>query len=154
MKSETKQSLNRLDRLMSIRQIAVDAGEARVRESERDIGRLEGRLEEEAGTIRLAMEEFSQPGVFSAQGLQRREKFVEAAEIRSRRIRQDIEKATTKLEERKVALREALKEKKIVEKLRERQLQQAEREESAMMQKMSDETSLVRHVRNRVERNC
>ena len=138
---------------MSIRQIAVDAAEARVRESERDIGRLEGRLEEEAGTIRLAMEEFSQPGEFSAQALQRREKFVKAAEIRSRRIRQDVERTATKLEERKGVLREALKEKKTVEKLRERQLQQAKREESAMMQKMSDETSLIRHVRNRVERN-
>ena len=148
MKPETKQSLNRLDRLMSVRQIAVDAAEARVRESERDIRRLENRLEEEEGRIRRAMEEFSQPGPFRAQGLQQREKFVEAAESRSRRIRQDIEKAATKLEERKAALREALKEKKTVEKLRERQLQQAEREESAMMQKMIDETSLIRYVRN------
>ena len=148
MKTETKQSLNRLNRLMSVRQIAVDAAEARVRESERDVRRLESRLEDETGKIRRAMEEFSQPGPFSAQGLQRRERFVEAAENRSRRIRQDIEKATTKLEERKAALREALKEKKTVEKLRERQLQQAEREESAMMQKMIDETSLIRHVRN------
>ncbi len=147
MKTETKQSLNRLDRLMSVRQIAVDAAEARVRESERDIRRLEGRLAEEAGKIRQAMEEFSQPGGLSAEGLQCTEKFVGAAESRSCRIRQDIEKATTKLEERKAVLREALKEKKTVEKLRERQLQQAEREESAMMQKMIDETSLVRYVR-------
>ena len=132
---------------MSVRQIAVDAAEARVRESERDIRRLEGRLAEEAGKIRRAMEEFSQPEGVSVEGLQGTEKFVEATEIRSLRIRQNIEKTTAKLEERQVALREALTEKKTVEKLRERQLQQAEREESAMMQKIIDETSLVRHVR-------
>ena len=143
--NESRQKIKRLDRIIEIRQIAVDAAEAQVRRSEGEVRRYQDRLEAEEGKIRQAMEEFAHPMGKSGIDLKQCEAAAEAGRIRSRNVGQDIEKAEARLEERRQEWTEAGRARKTVEKLRERRLHRAVREEEMLMQKITDETSIIRY---------
>lgn len=145
--TENRKKIERLDRILAVRQMAVDAAELRVRTCEEAIRRLEARVASEEGKIRQFMEEFAHMNGMTGMGLQRSEKSIAAAQIRAGKVRQDIETVDTKLKENRELWREAQREKKTVEKLRERQLQKVLREEAVLMQKVIDELSVIRHVR-------
>ena len=145
--TENHRKVERLDRILAVRQIAVDAAEVRVRACEGEIRRLEIRLASEEGKIRQFMEEFAHMNGMTGMGLQRSEKSIAAAQIRAGNVRQSIETVGTKLDENRELWREAQREKKTVEKLRERQLQKVSREEAVLMQKVIDEVSVTRHLR-------
>ena len=147
MKLETKQNLNRIDRILVIRQIAVDSAEARVREAQREVARLGKLIDLEVGKIRQASEEFSQLRDTTGTRLMLTERFIQAAEIRIAKFSQATDKAEVVLEERRSVLMEATRERKTVEKLRERRLQQGVREEATMTQKIIDDTAVTRHAR-------
>ncbi len=147
MKLETKQNLNRIDRILVIRQIAVDSAEARVREAQREVARLGKLIDLEVGKIRQASEEFSQLRDATGTRLMLTERFIQAAEIRIAKFSQATDKAEVVLEERRSVLMEATRERKTVEKLRERRLQQGVREEATMTQKIIDDTAVTRHAR-------
>ena len=147
MKLETKQNLNRIDRILVIRQIAVDSAEARVREAQREVARLGKLIDIEIGKIRQASEEFSQLRDTTGTRLLLTERFIQAGEIRIAKFSQATDKAEVVLEERRSVLMEATRERKTVEKLRERRLQQGVREEATMTQKIIDDTAVTRHAR-------
>ena len=147
MKLETKQNLNRIDRILVIRQIAVDSAEARVREAQREVARLGKLIDLEVGKIRQASEEFSQLRDATGTRLMLTERFIQAAEIRIAKFSQATDKAEVVLEERRSVLMEATRERKTVEKLRERRLQQGVREEATMTQKIIDDTAVTRPAR-------
>ena len=147
MKLETKQNLNRIDRILVIRQIAVDSAEARVREAQREVARLGKLIDIEIGKIRQASEEFSQLRDTTGTRLMLTERFIQAAEIRIAKFSQATDKAEVVLEERRSVLMEATRERKTVEKLRERRLQEGVREEATMTQKIIDDTAVTRHAR-------
>ena len=147
MKLETKQNLNRIVRILVIRQIAVDSAEARVREAQREVARLGKLIDLEVGKIRQASEEFSQLRDATGTRLMLTERFIQAAEIRIAKFSQATDKAEVVLEERRSVLMEATRERKTVEKLRERRLQQGVREEATMTQKIIDDTAVTRHAR-------
>ncbi len=147
MKLETRQNLNRIDRILVIRQIAVDTAEARVREAQREVARLGKLIDIEIGKISQASEEFSQLRDATGTRLLLTERFIQAAEIRIPKFSQATDKAEVVLEERRSVLMEATRERKTVEKLRERRLQQGVREEATMTQKIIDDTAVTRHAR-------
>ena len=144
---EARQRLERLDRILKVRQITVDEAEARVRACEFQIQRLQTRSDSEKGKIRQTMEEFAHANGRSGLHLQRSEKTIEIGQTYLARILQDIEKIRAKLDEYRVVWREAKREYRTVEKLRERQLQKVSREEAVQMQKLIDEVSVMRHQR-------
>jgi flagellar export protein FliJ len=143
--SEIRSKIQRLARIVGIRQIAVDQAEARVRQAEVEVGRYQDRLRIEEGKIRQAMEQFAQPGLKSGIDLKQSDAAAGAGEIRALRIRQDIEKAELRLNERRAEWTEARREQKTVEKLRERKLHKAVREEETLMQKVMDEIAITRY---------
>ena len=145
---EAYQQLARLDRILKVRQIAVDEAEQRVRRCEFQMQRLQTRCDEERGKIRQTMEEFAQARGMTGLGLQRSEMAIETGRIYLARILQDIEKVGAKLEQYQDQWREARREYKTVEKLREHKLHKVSREEAVQMQKMTDDASVMRHARN------
>lgn len=151
MKLETKQKLQRVGRLLSIRQIAVDTAEARVREAQREIARLGKLIAIEMGKMRQGQEEFSQLQSATGTRLMLTERFIEGARIRIEKLNEAVDKAEVILSQRRDILMEATRDRKTVEKLRERRLQQGVLEEETMMQKVIDETAVVRHARKMME---
>lgn len=143
--TEIRDRIKRLERLIEIRQIAVDEAESRVRQSEAEVRRFQGRLAAEEGKIRRLMEEFAHPGARTGFDLQQSETAAQASRSRARRIVQDIENAGLRLEERRQEWMHARRERKTIEKLRVRQLQYAIREEEGLARKMMDETSITRY---------
>ena len=144
---EALQYLKRLERILKVRQMAVDAAEGRIRECEFQIQRLESRGDSEQGKIRQTMEEFAHANGISGRHLQCSDKAIEVGNVYLARILQDIEKLRSKLDKCRAVWREARREYKTVEKLQERQLQKLSREEAVLTQKMIDEVSVIRHSR-------
>ncbi len=93
------------------------------------------------------MEEFPHADGQTGLGLQRWEQVIQTGRNCLTRIRQDIEETRAKRDEHRAQWREALREYKTVEKLRERQLQEVSQNERILMQKMTDEASISSHWR-------
>ncbi len=144
--TENRHKIHRLDRVLQVRQIAVDSAEARVAEALKYIAHLKGRLAVEEGRILRALEEFAHPDGTTAVQLHQAEATEKAAQFQARKVRKDIERANSMLVEREIAWRLARQEKKTVEKLRERKLQKAVSEEGALMQKFIDEASIAKYL--------
>ncbi len=144
---EARQHLARLERILKVRQIAVDEAEARIRECEFRIRRLETQCDAEQGRIRQTMEEFAHADGQTGFGLQRSEKVIQTGRSCLARILQDIERLRTKLEDHRVVWRETRREYKRVEKLREHKLQRLSREERFREQKVIDDVSISSHRR-------
>ena len=152
---EARQHLERLGRILNVRQIAVDEAEGLVRECEFQIQRLETQRDSEESRIRQTMEEFAHVDGRTGLGLQRSEKAIQAGRDYIARILQDVDELRVQLVDHRARWTEARREFKTVEKLRERQLHEMSRKENVLMQKMIDEVSISRHWRktgNELER--
>ena len=146
--SETRRSLDRIERLVEVRQTYVTAAEAAVREAEV----LVRYFEEEAGRvvrqIQQTREEIAYLKTLSGHEIQAREKHIFSLNFKARQIAQDLEKAAQMLEQRRAEWRETMKDKKIVERVQERRLHDWKRSVDVLQQKQVDEMSVGRHARH------
>jgi flagellar export protein FliJ len=148
---DSKASLKRLERLFQIRETYVPVAEAAVKQAEGEVRQLEAADTEVAGQIQHSKAEFAYLENATAHDLQSGEKYVNALEKRRELIQQSLEKAEGKLDERRREWTEAMRERKIIEKMQERRLHQCEREDDVANQKTQDDASIGRYLRARTQ---
>jgi flagellar export protein FliJ len=146
---DLKASLKRLERLFQIRETYVSVAEAGVKQAEGEVRKLEAADTEVAGQIQHSKAEIAYLQTATAHGLQTGEKYISALETHRKAIRQSLEKAAGKLDERRREWTEAMREQKIIEKMQERRLHQWVREDDVANQKTQDDASVGRYVRAR-----
>ncbi len=149
MKDEPKASLKRLERLCEIRAVYVSVAESEVKAAEAAVHELQAR---ESQTMRNI--ESTQSGIaylrnVSARDIQRDEVYLHALQHQRKQIQQSLEKANANLEQRRLEWTEAMREHKVVEKVRQRRLHQCRHEDDVANQKAQDDASVSRFVRNR-----
>jgi flagellar export protein FliJ len=145
---ETRRSLDRVERLVGVRQTYVTAAEAAVREAEVLVRYFEEAAETIARQIQQTREGIAYLKSLSGHEVQTREKHILSLNFKARQIAQDLEKAVQMLDKRRAEWRETMKDKKIVERVQERRLQEWERSVDVLEQKQVDEMSVGRHARN------
>jgi flagellar export protein FliJ len=151
MKDGLKESLERLKRLVEIRETYVSVAEAGVKLAENEVRRLEAAENETVGNIQHTQAGIAYLQSATGHDIQNSEKYIKALEIQRELIRQSLEKANTNLEERRGEWTEAMREQKIAAKLQERRLHQWMRETDVAQQKSQDEASIARYIRSRSE---
>jgi flagellar export protein FliJ len=149
MKEDLKESLKRLDRLVDIRQTYVSIAEAAVKQAEGEVRRLHEADSEIAGNIQRTQAGIAYLQTATSNEIQTGEKYIQALKERRKLVRQSLAVATGNLEKRRLEWTEAMKEQRIIEKLRERRLHQWEREDNVANQKTQDDVSIGRYVRTR-----
>ena len=149
MKDELKSNLKRLERLFQIRQAYVSVSEAGVKTAEGEVRKLEAAENEVAGNIQHTQAEIAYRQTASGHDLQSGEKYIYALQTQRKLIQQSLEKATGNLEQRRREWTEAMREQKIIEKMRERRLHQWERADGVEVQKQQDDAAAGRYVRTR-----
>ena len=151
MSAGLKGSLKRLERLFQIRQTYVSVAEAGVKEAEGEVRRLETVDAEMAGNIQNTQAGIAYLKTATGQDLQNGEKYISALQQQRKVLRQSLETATGNLEQRRGEWTEAMREKKIIEKVQERRLHQSEHEDDVANQKAQDDISIGRYVRTRIK---
>jgi len=146
--NETRRSLDRIERLVEVRETYVTAAEAGVREAEALVRYFEEEAHNNALQIQLTREEIGCLKNFSGHQIQARDRHILSLNLKARRIAQDVEKAMQMLEKRRAEWRETMKDKKIVERVQERRLQEWERSVDVMEQKQADDMSVGRFARH------
>ena len=146
--NETRRSLDRIERLVEVRQTYVTAAEAAVREAEVLVRYFEEEAEKNARQAQQTREEIAYLKTLSGHELQAREKHIISLNFKARQIARDLEKAVQMLEKRRAEWRETMKEKKIVERVQERRLHEWKHSVGVMAQKQVDEMSVGRFARN------
>jgi flagellar export protein FliJ len=149
MKEDLKGSLKRLDRLVDIRQTYVSIAEAAVKQAEGEVRRLHEADSEITGNIQRTQAGIAYLQTATSNEIQTGEKYIQALKERRKLVRQSLAVATGNLEKRRLEWTEAMKEQRIIEKLRERRLHQWEREDNVANQKTQDDVSIGRYVRTR-----
>jgi len=152
MKDPTKSDLQRLARLVRIRQTHSSAAEAGVKQSQGEVRRLEAAGEEAAGNIQDTRAEIAYLKTAPAHDIQSSERYIEALEYQRKLIQQSLVKATDNLEQRRQEWTEAMRDERLAEKLQERRLHEWQREDDVAQQKLQDDASIVRHVRTQLEK--
>ena len=149
MKEGLKWSLKRLDRLVHIRQTYVSVAEAAVKQAEVEVRRLQQADSEIARNIQRTQAGIAYLQTATSNEIQTGEKYIQALKEQRKVIHQSLAVATGNLEKRRLEWTEAMKEQRIIEKLRERRLHQWEREDDVANQKTQDDVSIGRYVRTR-----
>jgi flagellar export protein FliJ len=147
--SEARRSLDRIERLVEVRQTYVNAAEAAVKEAEGIIRYFQDELAQNARQIQQAREEIAYLKNLTGHAIQTREKHILSLGIHARQIAQDLEKAEQLLEKRRGEWRETMKEKRIVERVQERRLHEWQRSVDILEQNQADEMSVGRHARDK-----
>jgi flagellar export protein FliJ len=147
--NEMRRSLDRIERLVEVRQTYVTAAEAAVREAEVLVRYFEEEAVKNVRQIQQTREDIAYLKSLSGYEIQVREKHIFSLKSKARQIAQDFEKAGQLLDQRRSEWREKMKDKKIVERVQERRLQEWERSVDVLEQKQVDEMSVGRHARNR-----
>jgi flagellar export protein FliJ len=147
--SEARRSLDRIKRLVEVRQTYVTAAEAGVREAESVVRYFQNEAEQTARQIQQAREGIAYLKSLTGHDIQTRERHISSLNLRARQLAQDIEKAKQVVEKRRGEWRETMKDKKIVERVQERRLQEWVRSVDVMEQKQVDEMSVGRHARDK-----
>lgn len=142
-----RQKIERLTRLVDLRQISVEECERQVRNAELRQARAEKRLGDERGNFDRLQAAFSHPQARTGLDLRQTEAALKASLARQERIAQEIENAKSSVGGARARWMEARREQKVVERLRERRLHDAEREMEYRMQKATDEVAITRHRR-------
>ena len=150
MSDRLKGSLKRLERLFHIRQTYVSVAEARVKQAEGEVRRLENADAEAVGNIQHTQAGIAYLKTATGHDIQNGERYIQALKHQRKVIHQSIETATSNLVHRRSEWTEAMKEQKIVEKLQERRLHQSEREDDVANQKSQDDAFIGRYVRTRL----
>jgi flagellar export protein FliJ len=151
MTGALKADLKRLERLVEIRQTCVDVAESRVKLAEAEVRRLRAAEEEISGKIQDTQAAIAYLQSATAGDVQNRENYIRALEHHRGLIRLSLETATATLEERRDEWREAMRQHKIVAKLRERRLHQWVRQADVAQQKSQDDATVARYVRTRLD---
>jgi flagellar export protein FliJ len=149
MKRGLKGSLKRLERLVHIRQTFVSVAEAAVKQAEGEVRRLEQADAELTGNIQHAQAGIAYLQTATGNEIQTGENYIRALKDQRKLIQQSLAIATGNLEKRRLEWTEAMKEQRIIEKLRERRLHQWVREDDVANQKIADDVSIGRYVRTR-----
>lgn len=147
--SESRRSLDRIERLVEVRQTYVTAAEAAVREAENIVRYFQDEAEQNARQIQQAREGIAYLQSLTGHDIQTRERHISSLNLRARQLSQDIEKAMQTLEKRRGEWREKMKDRKIVERVQERRLQEWVRSVDVLEQKEVDEMSVGRHARDK-----
>src|SRR6185295_17351300 len=147
--NEARRSLDRIERLVELRQTYVTAAEAAVREAEMMVRYFEEQAQENARQIQQGREEIAYLKNLTGHDIQTRERHILGLEVRAKQIVQDVEKAEQFLEKRRGEWRETMRDKKIVERVQERRLHEWQRSVDVMQQKQVDEMSVGRHARTK-----
>ena len=147
-----KASLERLERLVHLRQTYVSVAEAGVKQAEGEMRRLESANNELTGNIRATQAGIAHLQSSTGQAVQISERYMRALEYQRKLIQQSLVKATTNLDLRRSEWTEAMREEKIVAKLQEHRVHQSVREDDAVQQKSQDDASISRYVRTRLEK--
>ncbi len=151
--NETRRSLERIERLVEVRQTYVTAAEARVKEAESLVRYFQEELEKNAREAQQTRREIAYLKTLSGFEIQAREKHILSLNFKARQLNVDLDKAGQQLEKRRAEWRETMKDKKIVERLQERRQQQWDHHVDVMEQKQVDEMSVGRFARdNNTER--
>lgn len=148
---DLKANLKRLERLVQIRETYVSVAEAGVKSAEAEVRKLEAADNEVAGNIQHTQAGIAYLESASGSDLQIGENYIRALQLQRKLIRQSLEKATGNLEQRRHEWTEAMRERKIIEKMQERRLQQWEREDDVANQKTQDDATVGRYVRTRIQ---
>ena len=146
--TEERRALLRMDRLVDVRRTFVTAAEAAVREAESMLRYFEDSAAENARQIQQQREENAHLEQASQELLVARERFILSLQVRAKVIAQDLEKARQLLEKRRAAWRETMKDKKSMESLKARRLQEWTRSVDSAEQKRIDEMTIGKHVRD------
>lgn len=144
---DRRQKIERLTRLVDLRLTSVERCERQVRQAELRLARAETRLGDERGNFDRLQAAFSHPQARTGFDLRQTEAALKASLLRQEKMAQEIEKAKSSVDEARVRWMEARREHKVVDKLRERRLQHAEREMEYRMQQTTDEVAIIRHRR-------
>ena len=149
MKEDLKGNLKRLDRLVHIHQTYVSAAEAAVKHAENEVCRLEQADCELAGNIQHTQAGIAYLQSATGSEIQTGEQYIQALKEQRKLIHQSLAVATDNLEKSRLEWTEAMREQRIIERVRERRLHQWEREDEAANQKTQDDVSIGRYVRTR-----
>ena len=149
MKDGRKSSLKRLERLVQIKETYVSVAEANVKQAEGKVRQLESAEQEIDGNIQNTQAGIAYLKTATGQEVQSGEKYIQALEVHRKLIHRSLVDATTNLEQRRSEWTEAMRDKKIIEKVQERRLHQCERADDVANQKLQDEMTVGRFVRER-----
>jgi flagellar export protein FliJ len=141
------QKIERLTRLVDIRQLRVEECERQVRQAEVRLARSEERLGKEKGNFDRLQAFFSYPEARTGLDLRQTEAALRASLARQERMAQDVENARSSVGAARQRWMDSRRERKVVETLRERRLHHAEREMDYRIQKATDEAAINRHRR-------
>jgi flagellar FliJ protein len=146
-----KSNLKRLERVSEVRRAFVIAAEARVREADQQVRQFAEAAEEIAGKMRDMQEEFSYVQRTTGDQIQGHEQCIRSLGRQSDQARQDLDRARMSLELSRAEWTEAMREQKIVERVKQRRLRDWNRRDDAEKQKATDENSVTRHTRRQME---
>jgi flagellar export protein FliJ len=144
---DLKFQIQRLDRLFHIRETFVSVAEARVKEAEQEVARLEEAAAEIARKIQLAMEELAYPNQVTGLAIQYAQNHLKLLRLRAEEADRSLSAARAFLDARRHEWTEAMREQKVVETLQERRLHERDRQDATAEQKLLDEVSIGRFVR-------
>jgi flagellar export protein FliJ len=151
MSDSSKERLKRLERLLQIRETYVSVSEANVKLAEGEVRKFATAEETVAGQIRDTKAEIAYLKSATAHDVQSSEKYISALQSRRKQIQQALEKADRTLEQRRNEWTEAMREKKIIEKMQEHRLQEWQHEDDVAKQNSQDENTIARYVRTRLK---
>jgi flagellar export protein FliJ len=140
MSESLKPRIQRLRRLLSLRETLSDAAEAGVRESQQLVDRLDANRRSIEENIAATRNETAQLTSVAGQKLSMVERFVQALENRHVSVQYSLDKAKVSLDRRRDEWVEALRQQRIVERTLRRQKAQLERHNDMTTQKIMDES--------------
>jgi flagellar export protein FliJ len=147
---DPKSNLKRLERLLEVRQTFVSAAETRVKQAERQVMAMENAAETAARKIHDTRAAMACVQRTTGDQLQSFEKYIRLLIAQAEQAQQALEAARRELDMRRAEWTEAMREQKIIERMRERRFQEWQRYEDVEDRKAVDENSVVRYVRARI----
>ena len=147
-----QQGLQRIERLVEVRQSYVTAAEGRVHEAEQQVRVCEAAAEEKDRQIRQVREEIAYLNHSTGEMIQNRERYIFSLHVRAHQARELLEKARKILDARRLEWRETMRDKKVIEKVQERRLQEWQHSVDVAEQKDIDEMTVGRYARNQANR--
>lgn len=146
--NEQRHGLLRIERLVEVRQSYVTAAEGRVHEAEQQVRLCEEAAEEKDRQIRQVRAEIAYLDHATGETIQNRERYIFSLHVRAHQARELLEKAKKVLDIRRLEWRETMRDKKVIEKVQERRLQEWQHSVDVAEQKDIDEMTVGRYARN------
>ena len=144
---DLKFEIKRLDRLSHIRETFVDVAEAGVKLAEQQVAGIEAAAAEVARKIQHAMEELAHPKNATGMTIQTTQNYLQLLRSRAKEIQRSLDAAMVLVDQRRAEWTEARREQKVVETMQERRVHEWVRQDATAAQKVVDEVSIGRFVR-------